>query len=87
MHPVKELLIERNGLYCMLCGRKCEYKEVEWHHIRWKSISKRHGEKVDNSYENTCLLCKDCHHYVHTFKYYSDEYNDLMWVIRSHKKP
>lgn len=86
MHPTKELLIKRNGMYCMLCGKKCEYKDIEWHHIKWKSVSLRHKEPIDNSYDNGALLCKNCHHYVHTFKYYSDEYHDLMWVIRSHKR-
>ena len=86
MHPVKRLLIDRNGMYCMLCGRKCKYQELEWHHIKWKSVSLHRGEKIDNSYDNTCLLCLECHKYVHTFRYNSDEYHDLMWVVRNHKR-
>jgi len=87
MHPVKELLIKRNGLYCMLCGKKCEYHDINWHHIKPKYVSIRKGEKVDNSYENGSLLCVDCHSYVHTFTWKDDEYHDLMRVIQSHKKP
>ena len=87
MHPVKELLIKRNGMYCMLCGKKCEYPDIEWHHIKWKSVTLRREGKIDNSYENGALLCTSCHHYVHTFSFYSDEYHDLMNVVRSHKAP
>ena len=86
MHPTKELLIKRNGMYCMLCGQKCEYNELEWHHIKWKSVSLRRGEKVDNSYENGAILCVACHHYVHTFSYWSKEYDIMMGVVRSHKR-
>lgn len=86
MHPTKELLIQRNGMYCMLCGKKCKYDELEWHHIKWKSISLKQGEKIDNSYDNGALLCIQCHHYVHTFRYKSEEYHNLMLAIRSHKR-
>ena len=87
MHPVKELLINRNGMYCMLCGKKCAYTEIEWHHIKWKSITRRREHKIDNSYDNGALLCAACHHYVHTFEYDSEEYRKLMSVVRSHKAP
>ena len=87
MHPVKRLLIEKNGMYCMLCGRKCKYNEIEWHHIKPKHISLKRGEKIDNSYENTSLLCVTCHKYVHTFSYDSDEYQTMMVAVRSQKRP
>lgn len=87
MHPTKELLIQKNGLYCMLCCKKCKYRDLEWHHIKWKSVSRNRREPIDNSYDNGALLCINCHRYVHTLRYNSAKYKDLMWVVRSHKKP
>lgn len=86
MHPVKQLLIERNGLKCMLCGRSVPYAQINWHHMKPKAVSKYLGEPIDNSYENGCLLCLDCHALVHTFYYWSGEYQDLMDDIRRNKK-
>lgn len=86
MHPIKELLIKRNGMYCMLCGKKCTYKQINWHHIKPKWYFRKRKQKIDNSYENTCLVCIPCHKYIHTFKYFSDEYQTLMVAIQSHKK-
>lgn len=86
MHPIKQLLIERNGLKCMLCGKEVSYEQINWHHIKPKAVCKFYGEPIDNSYENGCLLCLDCHAFVHTFYYWSGEYQDLMDDIRQNKR-
>lgn len=87
MHPIKYLLIQRNGMYCMLCGKRCEYTDLEWHHKKWKCISLKENGTIDNSYANGLLLCTSCHKYVHTFSYYSEEYHNLMVSAEQHKKP
>ena len=87
MHPTKQLLIEINGLKCMLCGRTVPYNQINWHHIKPKSVCKYLGEEIDNSYENGSLLCLDCHAFVHTLYYWSDEYQQTMSKIRTNKKP
>lgn len=87
MHPTKELLIKQNGFKCMLCGKTVPYREINWHHIKPKAVSKYLGEPIDNSYENGSLLCLDCHYYVHTFYYWSKEYEELMRIIRRNRKP
>ena len=87
MHETKALLIKRNGLRCMLCGRICDYNQINWHHIKPKAVSKYYNEPIDNSYENGSLLCLDCHAYVHTLYYWSDEYQKAMQKIRKNKKP
>ena len=86
MHETKAELIKRNGLRCMLCGKIFPYCQINWHHILPKAISKYYGEKPDNSYENGALLCLDCHSYVHSFYYWSNEYKKLMEIIKNNKK-
>lgn len=85
MHPIKRLLIERNGCKCMLCGREVPYELINWHHIRPKCWFKEQGLPIDNSYENGSLLCLDCHAYVHTLDYYDQEYGILMKKIYKNK--
>lgn len=87
MHPTKAQLMVLNGLRCMLCGKEFSYKILNWHHIKWKSISKANNEPIDNSYENGLLLCVDCHHYVHTFPYHSCDYRELMCIAQKNRKP
>lgn len=86
MHETKALLIVRNGLRCMLCGRTVTYNQINWHHIKPKAVSKYLKEPIDNSYENGSLLCLDCHAYVHSLYYWSDEYQNAMRVVRQNKK-
>ena len=86
MHPTKALLIERNGLRCMLCGKEVSYREINWHHIKPKAVCKYYGEPIDDSYENGSLLCLSCHAYVHTLYYWSAEYQQTMDEIRRNKK-
>lgn len=87
MHPTKQLLIEQNGLRCMLCGRSVPYAQINWHHIKPKAVCKYLGEEVDNSYENGSLLCLDCHAFVHTLYYWSDDYQAYMKRIITNRKP
>ena len=86
MHVTKQLLIERNGLRCMLCGKEFKYNDLYWHHIKPKHVSLKRGEHIDNSYENGCLLCSDCHDYVHLFDWQDEEYKALMAQIKENKK-
>lgn len=86
MHPIKQLLLERNDYKCMLCGKRYPYEQLNWHHIKPKWISKRLGLPIDNSYENAALLCLNCHALVHTFDYYDKQYGLLMEQILNNKK-
>ena len=86
MHPTKAELIRKNGLRCMLCGKECDYQEINWHHIKPKAVCKYYHEEIDNTYENGSLLCLNCHALVHTYSYWSDEYQYYMDVIRQNKK-
>ena len=86
MQPTKKELIERNGLRCMLCGREFDYCQINWHHIKPKAVCRHYNEKVDNSYANGSLLCLDCHAYVHTLYYWSNEYQNAMRIVKSNKK-
>lgn len=86
MHPVKQLLIERNGLKCMLCGREVRYEQINRHHIKPKAVCKYLKEEIDESYDNGALLCLECHAYVHTLSYWSKEYQDAMNKIRKNKR-
>lgn len=85
MHPTKQLLIERNGLKCMLCGKEVPYNEIQWHHIKPKAVCKYYNEPIDNTYENGALLCTDCHFLVHTIYYWDKRYEQLMKCIRKNK--
>lgn len=87
MHETKALLIEKNGLRCMLCGRDVTYREINWHHIVPRYQAKREGREPDNSYENGSLLCLNCHSYVHSFDYKDPEYQALMKKVNQNKKP
>lgn len=87
MHDTKLLLILRNGLRCMLCGAEVPYSQINWHHIKPKSVCKARKEPIDNSYENGALLCLNCHAYVHTLPYWCEEYNKAMQVVLQNKKP
>ena len=87
MHETKAKLIEKNGLRCMLCGEDKPYRQLQWHHVKWKSICKKEHIPVDNSYENGVLLCVMCHSYVHTLDYYSLEYRELMQEAISNREP
>lgn len=87
MHPTKKLLIERNGLKCMLCGKEVAYNQINWHHIKPKAVCKYFGEPIDDSYENGALLCLSCHHLVHTIYYWDERYENFMRIIRQNKQP
>lgn len=87
MNATKAKLIEVNGCRCMLCGQEVPYRQITWHHIKWRCISKKNHEPIDNSYENGLLLCLNDHAYVHTLEYDSDEYKKLMEIAKKNKKP
>lgn len=87
MHETKALLIVKNGLRCMLCGKEVPYNQINWHHIKPKAVCKYYGEPIDNSYENGALLCLECHAFVHQFYYWGKEYPELMERIKQNKKP
>ena len=87
MHPTKAELINANGLRCMLCGKEFPYRQLSWHHIKWKSICKKNKEPIDNSYENGLIVCVSDHAYLHTLDYDSEEYHKLMEFGISQRKP
>lgn len=87
MHDTKRLLIRYNGLKCMLCGAEVSYKEINWHHIKPKAVCRYKGEPIDNSYENGALLCVECHAFVHSLYYWSEEYRLVTDRILANKKP
>ena len=87
MHETKAKLISKNGLKCMLCRQECKYRELQWHHIKWKSICKAEKIPIDNSYENGLLLCVCCHSYVHTLEYDSRTYKFLMEEAIKNREP
>lgn len=85
MHNTKYELIKRNGLVCMLCGRECDYKMLEWHHIIPKHVCKEQHKPIDDSYENGSLLCLTCHTYVHLLEHDKQEYDNAMQIVKMHK--
>ena len=85
MHETKALLIMRNGLKCMGCGRETKLKELQWHHIVPKYVSKLNKQPPDNSYENSSLLCKRCHIQIHKYLYWDIEYQMLIDLIEDNK--
>ena len=85
MHPTKAELITKNGLRCMLCGKECEYKEINYHHIVPKYVYKLLKIPIDNSYANGSLLCLSCHSKVHEYLYWDDEYQKMMDLVEDNK--
>lgn len=85
MHETKALLITRNGLKCMGCGKEVEYKNIHWHHIKPKYVSKANHEPVDNSYDNGALLCVQCHQEIHKYLWWDLEYQLLTDIIEDNK--
>ena len=86
MHETKALLITRNGLRCMACGKEVEYKNIHWHHIKPKYVFKANHEPVDNTYENSALLCIRCHIELHKFLWWDDEFQVITSIIEGNKK-
>jgi len=85
MHETKALLIVRNGLRCMGCGRTVEYKDIQWHHIKPRYVYKAEHVVPDDSYENGALLCKRCHVELHRYLWWDDEYQLLTEAILENK--
>lgn len=86
MHETKCKLIERNGLRCMACNQEFEYKDIHWHHLKPKYVSKANHEPIDNSYENSSLLCKKCHAEIHRYLWWDDEFQVMTSMIEGNKK-
>lgn len=85
MHETKALLIMRNGLYCMGCGRETKLKDLQMHHIVPKYVSKQRNEPPDDSYENNVLVCTRCHRTIHKYLYWDIEYQLLMELVEDNK--
>lgn len=85
MHETKALLIMRNGLRCMGCGKETKLKDLQWHHIVPKYVSRLNKQPPDNSYENGSLLCKSCHIQIHKYLYWDIEYQKLTDLIEDNK--
>lgn len=85
MHETKCKLIVEHGLRCMMCGHEKALKDLQWHHIKPKYLSKANHEPPDDSYENGSLLCKECHVKLHRYLWWDDEYQLLTELIISNK--
>ena len=85
MHETKALLIVRNGLFCMACGKLVPYSEIQWHHLVPKYVSKTYKQPPDNSYENGSLLCKRCHVEIHKYLWWDEEFQMLTDLIEDNK--
>ena len=85
MHETKALLITRNGLRCMGCGRVVSYKDIQWHHLVPKYVSKINKQPPDDSYENGSLLCIRCHVEIHKYLWWQDEFQLLTDLIEDNK--
>jgi 5-methylcytosine-specific restriction endonuclease McrA len=86
MHETKYALIQRYGLTCMLCGKHFPYRQIQWHHIKPKYVSKRANKPPDDSIENGSLLCLDCHARIHEYGWWDDEYQLLTEIILEYKE-
>lgn len=86
MHKTKELLIVRNGLRCMGCGKIVEYKDLHWHHLKPKYVSKINHEPPDDSYENGSLLCRRCHIEIHKYLWWEDEFQVMTSIVEGNKQ-
>lgn len=85
MHETKAQLILLNGMKCMGCGKATRLKDLQWHHIKPKYVSKACHEEPDNSYENGALLCKRCHVTIHKYLWWDKEYQLLTDLIEDNK--
>ena len=85
MHETKALLILRNGLRCMGCGRETKLKDLQWHHLVPKYVSKLNKQPPDDSYANSSILCKNCHIQIHKYLYWDEEYQLLCDLIEDNK--
>lgn len=79
LNQTKDLMLKHSGHYCMLCG--CYHEGVQWHHIVPRSL----GGK--NEYYNGCLLCPECHRFIHVCQdNYPNMFDNLTLRI-IHNKP
>ena len=85
MHTTKYTLICNHGLRCMLCGEEKELKELQWHHIKPRYVSKACHEEPDDSPENGAILCKKCHVEIHRYLWWDDEFQLLTELILRNK--
>lgn len=85
MHTTKYTLICNHGLRCMLCGEEKELKELQWHHIKPRYVSKACHEEPDDSPENGAILCKKCHVEIHRYLWWDDEFQLLTEIILRNK--
>lgn len=85
MHPTKAYLIVEHGVRCMCCGEQKTLKELQWHHIKPRYVSKACHELPDDSPENGAILCKKCHVDIHRYLWWDDEYQLLTELILRNK--
>ena len=55
----KKEIKERQGYRCAMCGKRFSVRELQIHHCQNRC---RGG---NNSNENCCAVCKECHKYIH----------------------
>ena len=50
MHETKAQLILLNGMKCMGCGKETRLKDLQWHHIKPKYVSKKNTYQRNYSF-------------------------------------
>ena len=86
MHQTKCELIMRNGLKCMGCCKEFPLKDLQWHHLKPKYVSKANHEQQDDSYSNGSLLCRKCHAEIHKYLWWDDVFQTMTSIIEGNKK-
>lgn len=81
MRVVKELLFDKYGCRCEVCGRKFNKDKLTGHHI----IMRCKGGKVTE--DNILIACYNCHFgIINHIEYDSNEYWELMNKSLEHRK-
>ena len=75
----KQVMKQKYGSFCMLCGCKKKMEELTFHHIKPRSL----GGK--DTIENGANLCRNCHDLIHKHDFFSIEYFDLTMQILNFK--
>ena len=81
MSSVKKALLKEYGNKCMMCQKKFPLRLLQRHHIKPRYVFKQNGEQVDNTKENSSILCVSCHTMIHEYLWEDDEYQLLTEII------
>lgn len=62
----EEIREEYGYVFCRECSKSSGFRNLEWHHIIWRSEAPGHNNL--HSRENLILVCNHCHDDFHTNK-------------------